>query len=209
MAEEGKPLKLKAACLQCRGDWAWLKGSFNLCGWSGEGKTGRICYKCAADKQSMPFTDPSLTAAWRTTLISDAGYIGGAAFVGSEVSSLFSIPGFKLSYIGIDWMHTVDLGIAQYAIGNVLWELFKHTGGLVTRPGQSLASLLTMIRLASKNIGQTSRPLNSLTLGMIKVEIAKPLVTLTPEHQCHYIYIYTYIYVYMYTHIHMYIYIYI
>ena len=48
------------------------------------------------------------------------------------MSAIWSIPGFDLSYIKPDYMHTVCLGILLYYIGNVMWELFGDLGGTFT-----------------------------------------------------------------------------
>ena len=122
-----------------------MKSTLNLVGWRPEGPTKRVCWKCAANTLDLPFTDPSLTAAWRRTCISDRGYIIGSSITGAEVSSLFAVPGFRLSFASINWIHVVDLGIAQNCLGNVLWELFQELGGVACRPAQTVGCLLTMI----------------------------------------------------------------
>ena len=151
-----------------------MKSTLNLVGWRPEGPTKRVCWKCAANTLDLPFTDPSLTAAWRRTCISDRGYIIGSSITGTEVSSLFAVPGFRLSFVSIDWMHVVDLGIAQYCLGNVLWELFQELGGVACRPAQTVGCLLTMIRTASRQVGMSTPPVNALTLSMFKVDSKPP-----------------------------------
>jgi hypothetical protein len=84
------------------------------------------------------------------------------------MSELFDVPGFRLKYVTIDAMHCIDLGTAQYCLGNVLYELFIHVGGSSTKPEKALASVLFLIRLASRQVGYRFPPLNALTLGMIK-----------------------------------------
>ena len=47
---------------------------------------------------------------------------------GIDPCPIFSLPGFNLSFVGIDVLHCCDLGITQDLIGNVLWEYVKRPG---------------------------------------------------------------------------------
>ena len=159
---------IAGAVLQYRGDWAWMKQAFGLTGWKGEGKNGRVCWKCMADKCDHPFTDMALGAAWRRTMITHAGFLGYSLLTGSMLSNIFSIPGFQVDYMSFDYMHACDLGIAQYMLGNVLWEVFLQFGGQIQNPKKAVAEILVMIKHCSKIIDQKESPINSLTLPMIK-----------------------------------------
>ena len=44
-------------------------------------------------------------------------------------SGIWSIPGLTIKMFKPDWMHCCGLGILQYVMGNVMWELLKHLGG--------------------------------------------------------------------------------
>ena len=66
----GENMKTRAALLKKKGDWAWLKQLFNLAGWHGGADTN-VCWICRATLGgAYPFTDPSVAAAWRGTLVS-------------------------------------------------------------------------------------------------------------------------------------------
>jgi hypothetical protein len=166
--QAGKPMKLKAGCVQVRGDWQFYKQAFNLNGWRGEGPNKRICWLCHANTTSIPFNDSTLGAKWRHTMICHADFIKRALILNLYVSVLFNFPGFVLEFVSIDLMHCCDLGILQYLLGNVLFELFLKIGGVITRPDEHIGDLLFLIRCASKGVGMKSPPINALTLAMIK-----------------------------------------
>ena len=115
------------------GDWSWMKQAHNLNGWE-QGKNKNVCFLCPANCSDKPFTDPSLRAQWRrfprwtnstyiTTQLQQFGYL----------SAVFAFAGFTYGYFSIDFMHVADLGVAQYVIGSILWELFLEVGGKVAR----------------------------------------------------------------------------
>ena len=55
-----------------------------------------------------------------------------AAFEAMYVSGFWGIPGVTIAYCRPDWMHTVDLGVLLYLLGNVFWELFQELGAHLT-----------------------------------------------------------------------------
>jgi hypothetical protein len=65
--EQHRALKIRAACLEKRGDWAWMKSVLNLTSWAGEWEDGarRCCWMCKANFSDVPFTDATLSAGWR------------------------------------------------------------------------------------------------------------------------------------------------
>ena len=88
---------------------------------------------------------------------------------GKFFSAIFLLPGFIFDYFSIDLMHCCDLGILQYLLANVLFDLFLEMGGLVSRPDNTIGDLMKFIRIASKAIGQIQPPINQLTMNMVKV----------------------------------------
>ena len=66
------------------------------------------------------------------------------------VSQIFNLPGFIITYVVVDWMHTVDLGIAQYLLGNLLLELLKRMGGTRSNPQPALSEMLLLIKQMSR-----------------------------------------------------------
>ena len=92
-----------------------------------------------------------------------ASSMAGAQFL----SKLFSVPGFTLQYIIPDWMHTVCLGVLQYLMGNVMWELFVHIGGVWSNPAKACAALFNIMVLVAQDLG-VERPFSSLVVTMIR-----------------------------------------
>ena len=81
--------------------------------------------------------------------------------------------GSFFSGIVLDWMHTVDLGVAQMCLGNILWFVFLRLGGLVTREQEALSRIMNYLSDAANEIGQ-AMPFSKLTLGMIRGSDLRP-----------------------------------
>ena len=90
------------------------------------------------------------------------------------MSVIFSWPGFELEYVSGDLMHTADLGITQYLIANVWFELFKQIGGLVTKPQPAMAHLTKLMKVASAMIEQDRSPVARLTFAQIRAQGESP-----------------------------------
>jgi hypothetical protein len=161
-------MKTIGAFLQKRGDWSWYKQALGYCGWRPEGILKQCCYKCRANFTTLPFTDPSLSALWRSTILTHEVYMQMCRLKGWFIPGLFDLPGFRAEYVSVDLMHTGDLGICLYLYGNVLWDLMVDLGGNASSPGKALGELMFLIRNASKAIGQQRPPFNKLTVGMLK-----------------------------------------
>ena len=161
-------LRLRAGVIEKRGDWSWLKHILNLTGWKAEGFLGNMCYKCGANCTTLPWTDFSLAALWRSALFCHRAHQRRILASDSYMCGIYNLPGFQLKYVNADMMHCICLGILQYFLANVLLELFLFMGGLVTQPEATLAELMLFIKMASKQLGQDRPPINRLTFGMIK-----------------------------------------
>lgn len=139
-----------------------------LRGWKAEGDAGSCCYRCMANCTTIPYCDFSLNAAWRHTLLSSEQFLRQKFENGEYISGLFSLPGFRAEYIGVDLMHCSCLGVVQYLLGAVLLELFQEMHGVYLRAHETLSEILCMIRAASKRIEQPRVPINNLTLTMLR-----------------------------------------
>ena len=94
------------------------------------------------------------------------------------VSGVFAWPGVGFSSIVLDWMHMVDLGVAQSVFGNVLWEIFRGPMcGQIGNPAPTLSMLQTMLSDAANDLGM-AMPFTKLTLAMIRSESLKPKLKL-------------------------------
>ena len=109
----------KAILEQVRGDWSWYKQIFSFPSWSGE----YICWKCCANKSDAPYWDVSTTAQWRSMRLPPTQFWNLLQRQGLTPSSIFALPGMSLSYVAIDALHALDLGVSQHALGNTMWEL--------------------------------------------------------------------------------------
>ena len=169
-----KMMKTIGAFLQKRGDWAWYKQLLNLTGWKSEGPLGRVCFKCLANNSTFPFTDPSLQALWRATMLTHQVFLQLCHIKGLYISAFFDIIGMKLDYVDLDLMHVTDLGTNLYLYGNIFMELFFEMGGTVSNPGRVLGELMTLIKSAAKAIKQDRPPINAMTMGMLQAKSQNP-----------------------------------
>ena len=100
-----------------RGDWAWYKQIFSFKGWASES----ICWRCMANKSDKPFWDFGLGARWRRHRMSPTSLMQRLLGEGASISPLFGAPGFCFTYITIDVLHCMDLGVSIDAMGNLFW----------------------------------------------------------------------------------------
>jgi len=162
-----------AACCQKRGDWSWMKQALGMVGWRETSGKGRCCWKCLADRKDNPYTDGCLNACWRSTKLSTLEYLTQAIADKEYVSTIFEWPGFILEFVHADFMHCVCLGVAQFVLGNILWELFLKVNGVQCSPDEAVSYLWVCIRLACKQL-RMSIPVTNLTFGMFKREQKAP-----------------------------------
>jgi hypothetical protein len=83
---------------------------------------------------------------------------------GAEVSHLFQCPGLKVDHVLVDWLHTVDLGVGQDALGNLFYEVAELLPGATHT--QRVEALWAKIRQYYKEKKPTSQ-LQKLTATMI------------------------------------------
>lgn len=118
----GQPLGCPRAILvQVRGDWPFLKQLFSIPVWN----NFCVCWRCFADKDANSYKDGSANAQWRKRRKQFDHFLVELRKKGIAVSPLFSAPGFEIFMIVLDWLHIVDLGIAQDLIGSLFAELIR------------------------------------------------------------------------------------
>ena len=122
--QAGNPMHIQGFLIEARGDWAFYKDIFELPAWNA--KEG-MCWKCHADKAS--FRLPGLDAPWRCTRYMPGEFMASVRHQGLAPCPLFSIPGFTVDMILIDWLHTADIGIAGDVVGNIFNEVAKLLPG--------------------------------------------------------------------------------
>lgn len=106
-------------------------------------------------------------------MVSTLDHLNDAIRNNEYIPTIFEWPGFILDFVVADFMHCVCLGVVQFVLGNVLWELFLLCNGIQCNPNEALSQLMVCIRLASKQLG-AKVPLNNLTLGMFKRDQKTP-----------------------------------
>ena len=157
-----------------RGDWSWLKEAFDLQDWKQGDSHKGVCFRCPATCGLFDWKDSSLGSRWRgVRRTTHAAFMADLIIRMAFISEIFNFHGFQLEYVTLDFMHLVDLGVCQIVLGVILWELFLHVGGLVTKPDEGCGILLTLIKHFAQH-AKTAAPINNLTLSMIRQSAAKP-----------------------------------
>ena len=171
----GNPMSLRGAVVMFRGDWPWLTSVFKLATHA----STHACFLCNASMDmECPITDASSTALWRSTVVDPTTWLRDKLLNNKYVSGVFAWPGVGFSSIVLDWMHMVDLGVAQSVFGNVLWEIFRGPMcGQIGNPAPTLSMLQTMLSDAANDLGM-AMPFTKLTLAMIRTESLKPRLKL-------------------------------
>jgi len=158
----GQQFGFHGCLIQVRGDWAFYKAVFNFPSWAAKS----ICWRCEANTSDIDFKDFSLTALWRQRRLEGHTFLHKLRGQGLQPSTLFHSPGLKVKHFMIDWLHTVDLGVAQDALGNLFHEVVGLLPGDTRK--QRVAALWAKMRAFYKVAKPPSR-LNALTETMIKL----------------------------------------
>jgi hypothetical protein len=155
----GKDLGGQAVLAEIRGDWAFLKDCFRMPGWNE--KSG-CCWRCRVRPDEI--RNASSAAPWRSERLSHWDLMQMMIAKGHGICPLFSAPCIRSWIFQIDWLHTVDLGVAQDFLGN----LFKLC--LPKMDGRNLkarcANLFLLIQEYYRRKGVENK-LDNLTLTMI------------------------------------------
>ena len=106
---------------------------------------------------------------------------------GRYPSAIWEVPGITISMFRPDWMHCADLGILQYCMGNIMWELVVELGGTFRKAKPACARLLAMSKAMAATIG-VDLPFTALTPGMIRTAMKKgPSLRLKAAEGRHYL----------------------
>jgi hypothetical protein len=153
-----KALGSRAFLAQVRGDWPFLKQLFQFPGWN----STRLCWRCKATQDTYRVCHAD--APWRSQRISAVEFLQELQASGVQPSPLLGCPGFRLDYVAIDWLHTVDLGVSQDILGNVFCEFMATQGG---NKSQQLKTLWQRIRQYYQEVKPSSQ-LDGLTWDMVQ-----------------------------------------
>ncbi len=180
--QQGAALNFHAVLLQVRADWAWLNQVFSFPSWSSK----QICWRCRATKNvdsEYDFRQCGSNAPWRNARLSEAEFFNIQREQGILVSPLFKCPGFQLKFVVTDWLHCMDLGLAQHILGNTFYAV------LVYLPGANQADRVTSLWKLMREFYAKAKPasqLQGLTLEMLK-QPGKPPKLRSKAAQCRYL----------------------
>eukprot|EP00974_Lingulodinium_polyedra_P045324 4346291-Lingulodinium_polyedra.AAC.1 len=82
-------------------------------------------------------------------------------------SCIFALPGVDLEMVAIDVLHAVDLGVAQDAIGNALWEFLHSACCAGANLKEKAKQTWMLLKDHYKQVAPPTR-LQNLTLEMIR-----------------------------------------
>jgi hypothetical protein len=120
----GKPIGIKAALCEVRGDWMFLSDVFRLPAWNS--KAG-CCFKCTVTPETIK--QCGAEAPWRTSRLDHFGNLERMLQQGKRISPLFAAPHFSIDMFAIDWLHCADHGITADFLGNLFFLLLGKVEG--------------------------------------------------------------------------------
>jgi len=167
-ALSGQSIRQRAALVEVRGDWLMMKEVFHLPGW--KEKAG-CCWRCKATPDS--FRDASSTAPWRTERLSHWELLERMLRAGRTLNPLLSAPGIRSHCFKVDWLHSMDQGVAADFVGNLFWMLLPK----MAAPNRK--AKLKCLHLEIKKFYleyDIEAKIPTLTQGMIKKQNASPKI---------------------------------
>ena len=119
----GHTIPHRCVLAEVRADWKCLSEVFGLPRWK---STSGICARCSATPES--FRDFSSEAAWRCERYDHDAFAQRQLADGKKLSGIFSCTDFVTTCFKIDWLHVMDLGCSQDALGNLFWHILPQLG---------------------------------------------------------------------------------
>ena len=168
----GQSLGVQGVLCQIRGDWPFLKTLFGVPAWNNQ----QCCWMCEAEndpESEMDFRKPGLNAKWRQARLTTRTFFQKLKAMAMEPSPLFHCPGLVLDHIVLDWLHIVDLGIAQDIAGNVFTMCISPVGLPGSNQAIRLKALWVKI-LAWYKENKVPVRLDNLTIEMFHSKNGKP-----------------------------------
>lgn len=140
-SEATEPLPCKAMLLEFRGDWSYLREAIGVPAWNT--KAG-ICWACSANPES--YRDTTEFAEWRLQRTDHFAFLKRMREQKKMISAIWETPSFRTSNLRLDWLHTVDQGVAKTFGGSVIARVVEVLKG--TRCG-SWTMVLDVIPISS------------------------------------------------------------
>jgi len=119
-----KPIGVYAVLAEVRGDWIFYQSTFRLP--AHNAKAG-CCWLCRATPATI--RECGTAASWRQERMSHWDLLLRWQEQGKSVSPLLGAPCIRSSCFKIDWLHTVDLGVAADFLGSIFKMLLPKMQG--------------------------------------------------------------------------------
>ena len=114
----GKALPL-GAVIEIKGDWKQLHSCFALPGWM-SAVHKPLCWRCTATKTTLRGeTGPEASWLLPSERLSHFAVLQRMTAEGGHISPAFEIPFLTCDAFRIDWLHTVDQGVAPVFLGGL------------------------------------------------------------------------------------------
>lgn len=111
--QAGSSLPLRAALVEIRGDWAYMKETFGLPAWN---ELGGLCWLCSCTPAEL--RQASAQAPWRQNRLDLHEVLARMLRRGSTISPIFAVPWLSNKVFRPDWLHCADQGVASDYLGN-------------------------------------------------------------------------------------------
>ena len=122
----GRPLPIRTALCEIRGDWKFLAECFHFNPWNAnEG----ICWKCRCTPAQL--RDVGSDATWRQPdqRFDAWSFLRSQIVSRGTISPLFEVPWLTNAQFRVDWLHCADQGVAADALGNIFKVLVTKVDG--------------------------------------------------------------------------------
>ena len=164
----GQPLGTRAALVEVRGDWKFLKETFKLPGWN---TLSGICWRCSCTPEGL--RQVGLDAPWRQEPLDHWGLLARMLRDGVALSPIWSAPWVRSSIFKIDWLHAVDQGVSADFLGNLFWSLLAWRRLPGATQGARCGALWALMDRFYREHDVADR-LQGLQLGMLRQPNASP-----------------------------------
>lgn len=155
---EGKTIGVKGLLVEVRGDWKWMKDTFRF---PQHNETAGCCWLCKVVPKEIRNVDSG--AQWRMNRLTHAELVLRLMQTGVPLSPLLAVPGITSQCFLIDWLHTVDQGVAADFLGGAFKMLLGHMPG--DSDERRCASLFVLIQDFYRT-NKVDSQLDNLTLSM-------------------------------------------
>eukprot|EP00959_Pyramimonas_sp_CCMP1952_P126167 2638337-Pyramimonas_sp.AAC.1 len=142
----------RVANVALRGDWEFIQ---TFCGFPGPTSVPNMCWKCNASplQGDLCWTCTGAEAGWRKTLRSHSTYIRGLEQRGEPLPAIMGIRALRLEGILGDAMHSLDQGVTNMVVGNVMVEVMD-SGDFGTNQDMKAANLDKHLKAYYKRTGE-------------------------------------------------------